>query len=383
LLEHEIKEGINFRHIVPKNSETVVAEAMPYCKLMSDLRNEINEVIRQAGSISFAHFMELCLYSPGNGYYEQVPEIGKAGDFYTSVSVGSHFGKLLAFEFSSLLAADQHHLVEVGAHNGQLMADVLSALEVSAPAVFCSLQVIIVEPSRSRQTIQQATLSRFRAKIRWVESLAELGVFAGILFSNELLDAFPVHRLRWNRPAQQWQEYFVGLSDGEYTWELGPLSFAEENVLVPAELLPYLPDGFQWEVNLSALNWWSQAGRCLTHGHLLAFDYGFTHEDYFRSGKTAGTLRAYRNHRASDDLLASPGEQDLTAHVDFDAIRRAGENVGLNTIELSSQAAFLTRIFQKQVSRGETLDSASIRAFQTLTSPEHLGRFRVLIQSRP
>ena len=135
----------------------------------------------------------------------------------------------------------------------------------------------------------------------------------------------------------------------------------------------------------AAENWWRQAAGSLARGRLLAIDYGLTADELFSPARTQGTLRAYFRHHVSDDLLANPGEQDLTAHVNFSAIQQVGEAAGLTTESFQTQPQFLTRILEKAVrdkSFGEW-SARRTRQFQTLTHPEHLGRaFRVLLQSR-
>jgi SAM-dependent MidA family methyltransferase len=149
--------------------------------------------------------------------------------------------------------------------------------------------------------------------------------------------------------------------------------------------LEVLPDNYTIETSPAAEKWWREAAGVLTHGKLLAIDYGFTADEMFSPARTCGTLRAYFRHHATDDLLANPGEQDLTAHVNFSAIRKAGEEVGLKTEFFGSQAKFLTEILAKAAKKNSfgVWNVKQTRQFQTLTHPEHLGRaFRALVQSR-
>ena len=155
---------------------------------------------------------------------------------------------------------------------------------------------------------------------------------------------------------------------------------------MPAELLAALPDGYTIEICPEAAVWWQQAAGKLHTGKLLTIDYGFPAEHFFTPERRHGTLRAYHRHHANSDLLAHPGEQDLTAHVNFTALQRAGEAAGLQTEGLYSQERFLTgiagRTWSPEAHFGEWT-SARKRQFQTLTHPEHLGRpFSVLVQKR-
>ena len=361
----------------------------------------IYEEICKRGAISFARFMELALYCPETGYYETKKEIvGQRGDFITSVSTGPLFGQLLAFQFAEWLAelpiADcQLPIAEAGAHGGQLAADILGWLQINRPHLFDRLEYIIVEPSSNRQRWQEATLKAFAGKVRWIPQLSDLGQsssFAGIIFSNELLDAFPVRRIGWDRSRKIWFEWGVTFADEKFVWarlEL-PISgggFLPSSILdLPSSFLDVLPDNYVVEAGPVSEEWWSAAAQTISRGRLLAIDYGFVDAaDMFSPSRLNGTLRAYHQHQVSDDLLARPGEQDLTAHVNFPAVQHAGEAAGLSTELFCSQPQFLTRILQKAVARKTfaTLDAKQVRQFQTLTHPDHLGRaFRVLVQCK-
>lgn len=356
--------------------------------------------------------MELALYCPVYGYYEKEKDNpGRRGDFFTSVSVGSLFGEMLAFQFAEWLeglddtaggaGTGPHHLslVEAGAHDGGLARDILTWLRGRRAPLFDRLEYCLIEPSARRRLWQEKTLADFAGKVRWVALPAELnspargGGVRGIIFSNELLDALPVLRLGWDAKMQTWFEWGVGLQSGTFVWRRMP---AERNFKVqgsklkvpalPRELTNLLPDGFTTEICPAAEEWWHEAAVALHRGMLLTIDYGLTAEEFFTPERSEGTLRAYTRHHLSQNLLANPGEQDLTAHVNFTAIRTAGEAAGLRTDVLIRQEQFLTRILERVSSNPESLGEwtpARARQFQTLTHPEHLGRpFRVLIQSR-
>lgn len=345
--------------------------------------------------------MELALYCPDCGYYEKEKDnVGRGGDFFTSVSVGSLFGELLAFQFAEWLAAAANHeggvrIVEAGAHDGRLAADILAWIRERREGIFARLEYVIVEPSARRQEWQWTRLKDFPKTVRWVSQMSTLKTPSlapeTIIFSNELLDAMPVRRLGWDAKAKKWFEWGVTLRDRRLAWSR--MSDAENRVL-PAALWPpeyeklfaVLPDGFTTEVCPTATTWWRSAAEVLQRGRLLAIDYGLDAEDFFTPERSDGTLRAYQHHQLSRDLLASPGEQDITAHVNFTAVQQAGEAVGLKTEALVSQGKFLTQIAERTWKQPEVFGewtTARTRQFQTLTHPEHLGRpFRVLVQSR-
>jgi SAM-dependent MidA family methyltransferase len=357
--------------------------------------NSLTEVIRgeilaRGGIIPFARFMELALYCPNLGYYETKKDsVGRHGDFYTSVSVGSLFGQMLAYqlaEWFEALKASKPQLIEAGAHNGQLAKDVLAWLQSNRPSLFESLEYIIIEPSPLRQQWQRGLLKDF--KVRWLHGFDSSIRFDGVIFSNELLDAFPVRRLGWNAKQKKWFEWSV-LADGErFVWaemQDGLADLPSSILNLPSSLLEVLPDKYTIETSPAAENWWHTAANSLNSGKLLTFDYCLVDDELFSPSRKNGTLRAFFQHHFAEDILANPGKQDLTAHVNFSAIQRAGEDAGLKTELFSSQAKFLTQILKKTV-RDKTFGewtSARARQFQTLTHPEHLGRaFSVLVQSR-
>ncbi len=354
----------------------------------------IRAEIQKNGVLPFARFMELALYCPETGYYESNKHtVGRHGDFITSVSTGELFGQLLAFQFGEWLEnlsqkkGDKLIILEAGAHDGKLAADILRWLREHRPALFADIEYSLVEPSATRQQWQRETLKEF-LNVQWFVSLEEFSRIRhqasriGICFSNELLDAFPVHRLGWNANQKKWFEWGVTLDGEKFGWaRLENSEFRIQN----SELEAVLPNGYTIEICPAAENWWCAAATILTHGKLLAIDYGFTADEQFSPARTRGTLRAYHEHRVSDDLLAQPGEQDLTAHVNFSAIQKAGEAAGLATESFCTQPQFLTRIFSAAVKQNKftPLAAKQVRQFQTLTHPEHLGRaFRVLVQAR-
>ena len=353
----------------------------------------IRAEILKNGAIPFARFMELALYCPETGYYERNRDnVGRRGDFITSVSTGELFGQLLAFQFGEWLENlkqfkiknEKLSIIEAGAHDGKLAADILHWLKKNRAELFSEIEYVIIEPSPRRQQWQQETLKEF-SNVRWLNSqLSTLNTqLTGILFSNELLDAFPVHRFGWDAKAKKWFAWSVTLAGEKFVWVRSADKLSA--LRLPAALLEVLPDNYTIETSPAAENWWREAAGILSRGKILAIDYGFTAEEQISPARTNGTLRAYFKHQVSDDLLANIGEQDLTAHVNFSAIQNAGESVGLKTETFCIQPQFLTRILAAAVKKNEfaKLDAKQIRQFHTLTHPEHLGRaFRVLVQSR-
>lgn len=390
--------------------------------------------------------MEFALYCPVYGFYEKEEDtVGRCGHFYTSVSVGPLFGELLARQFAGWLddlnrRADMPSgnrtdtppaqiglesvtsplvLVEAGAHKGQLARDILLWFRNERPDLFRGIVYWVVEPSARSQQWQQTTLAEFLDKVRWVNNLADLarlhapelgfshGMLNGVIFSNELLDAIPVHRLGWDAGKGCWFEWGVTFANGQFDWtrmawdaEWPPNPIGDALLPDwPVEVLRCLPDGFTIEVGEAANRWWNEAASTLGKGKLLTIDYGLTDEELIgrasaeavltqppTSGTGSSTLRAYYRHQVVSDLLARPGEQDITAHVNFSSMCRTGEKAGLKTEMLTTQEQFLMRIVAPALSAGSTAENWTperIRQFKTLTHPDHLGRsFRVLVQAR-
>jgi SAM-dependent MidA family methyltransferase len=358
----------------------------------------IREEIHSRGVISFARFMELALYCPETGYYERNRDnVGRIGDFITSVSTGSLFGELLAFQFAAWLEVEVGSrksgvkIIEAGAHDGKLARDILNWLQTHRTKLFSEIEYVILEPSAIRQAWQKETLKQF-PNVRWIDhQLSTINhQLTGIIFSNELLDAFPVHRFGWDERKKSWFEWGVKLDGEKFIWtrsagETPALQLPFSILQLPSSLLEVLPDGYTIETSPAAENWWRDAAKLLTHGKLLAIDYGFTADEMISPARVKGTLRAYHRHQVSDDLLANPGEQDLTAHVNFSAIQKSGEDAGLKTETYCTQPQFLTRILAQAVKEQlfAALDQKQVRQFQTLTHPNHLGRaFRVLVQAK-
>lgn len=343
--------------------------------------------------------MELALYCPKLGYYERSTAlIGRAGDFITSVNVGRVFGELLAFQFAGWLEAVSGpvQLVEAGAHDGRLAHDVMGHLRSCRSELYARLELWLIEPSPLRRAAQAATLADHSSKTRWFADWGEIAPRAvrGVIYSNELLDAFPVRRYGWDAGRRRWFEWGVAQAGEGFTWARLE---AEETAAAQAalraggfeltdELVAVLPDGFTVECNPGALAWWRAAADALGQGWLVAVDYGFEAREFLRPERARGTLRACAGHRFMDDPLADPGEQDLTAHVNFTAIRAAGEAAGLVTDRFESQEEFLTRVFRHTEKRDRPFGKwtpGRLRQFQTLVHPAHFGRpFRVLVQAR-
>ncbi|MGE3311987.1 MAG: class I SAM-dependent methyltransferase [Limisphaerales bacterium] len=362
--------------------------------MASDVESILRSEIRERGPVTFARFMELALYAPGAGYYEREGgQTGRRGDYYTSVSVGPVLGFLLAAWVAEGCATFASiDCVEAAAHDGQLAVDVLTALGRFHPATAERVRYRILEPSAVRRGVQARTLEAaipdlFRSgRVGWVSGWEEfLEPPRGVVFSNELLDAMPVHRLAWDATERRWFEWGVALEGDRFVeCRMEPTIPEVRTEMAPLEAV--LPDGFVVERSPAAVVWWTQAARALGRGAIAALDYGFGEDDVVRPERVGGTARAYRGHRRVDDLLARPGAQDLTAHVDFPRLLAAGESEGLTTTAFLPQGRWLGRLAARVMSRGgagAAWLAERARGLQTLTHPGHLGHvMRVLAQER-
>lgn len=347
--------------------------------------------------------MELALYGPG-GYYQQTRPIGKAGDYFTNVSVGPLFGQLLAFQFAQWFAQwpDQPlEVIEAGAHDGTLALDLLGYFHQFCPGAAARLHYSFFEPIPALRSRQRNRTKAFKGKVRWLRSWPPPpSPGPRIIFSNEFLDAMPVRRLGWDSTARAWFEWGVTLKNRSLLWAKLPLPGQNSDVagpptpgrcfqgnsvsLPPPAWQEILPDNFTVEVSPGAQNWWRNAALHLTQGYLVTIDYGFVNEEVPAPWLGQGTLRGYQNHRLITDILQSPGELDLTAHVDFSQVEQTGLAAGLTTTVHGFQRQWLTHLAAATWAQPQLFPAwtpALIRQFHTLTHPEHLGdKFRVLVQ---
>ena len=353
---------------------------------MTAVEEIIRAEIAASGPMRFDRFMEIALYHPGAGYYAKtipVP-IGREGDFYTSVSVGPLFGRLLARQFwqmwQLLGKPTPFWIIEQGAHDGRLAVDILTWGRDEAPDFFECARYGIVEGSVFPSAAQEFS-SRLTTFGR-LEALRAVNL-TGVFISNELVDAFPV-RVIVCRDGQ-WRERCVEIAGDAFGWTECPLHDPELIRAIAVRQPPPI-EGYTTEIHLRAEAWMTQAAYALDRGYVVTIDYGYPAHEYYAPHRYEGTLCGYMRHHAMDDVLTEPGERDITAHADFTALASAGKDAGLATLGFVDQQRFLMGIAHDELS-GASGPRAGIaentRAFQTLTHPEHLGvRFHALVQAR-
>jgi SAM-dependent MidA family methyltransferase len=347
----------------------------------------IRAEIARNGPVTFAWFMEQALYHPEHGYYSSGrAKIGRGGDYFTSVSVGPLFGRLMAAQFAEIWEAlgrpDEFTIVEQGAHGGEFAHDVLVAAQERTPEFFEALQYRIVEPFARLESRQRERLAEFESRVQWPRSIKELAPFCGIHFSNELLDAMPVHLVRWT--GNEWMERCVGWSRESFAFTDCGLSrerLAQRLARIP---LP-LPPGYETEISLAAPDWIDSVTSKLTRGFAIAVDYGYPRDVYYAEHRTAGTLQCYANHRVIPSPLSQPGQSDITAHVDWTTLAEHAQSAGFAVSGFADQHHFITGLLTGKAGREfeGAADAQARRALQTLMHPTMLGMtFQFLVLSK-
>ncbi|MBI3401795.1 MAG: SAM-dependent methyltransferase [Acidobacteria bacterium] len=378
-----------------------------------EIAESLTDIIGERGPLTVAAFMDLALYHPEFGYYARAARrSGRAGDFFTSVDVGPLFGELLEIQIEemfqilcqppatshqpSALSPQPFDLVEVGAGNGRLSTDILRAAQRRDPAFYDSVHLHLVETSATARGAQHETLGDVAARLS--SSGASLpDSFEGVLIANELLDAFPVHQVVMREDGLR--EVYVArttsaarpldslgvvasiaegrgvsrASDALQIVEGPPSTPALQDYLERADVT--LEPAWRVEINLRAVDWVRESARRLRRGFLILIDYGHPARELYSVAHASGTLTAFSGHRSAGPEVAGapawlerPGEQDLTAHVDFTSIQVAAEAEGLTTIGFLDQTYFLLGLLPSLRN-----PQSSTRNLNTLVQPGGLG----------
>jgi SAM-dependent MidA family methyltransferase len=350
----------------------------------------IRDTIRRSGPVTFEWFMEQALYHPELGYYSSGRcAVGRRGDYFTNVSVGPLFGRLLAAQFAEMWESiglpGDFVIVEQGAHHGDFARDVLGAVRERAPDFFSTLRYWIIEPFPILRERQREALRDFSEKLTWEKSLIDLEPFCGVHFSNELLDAMPVHLI--SRTGAGWQERCVAESGAEFGFVTAPITDAELRRHLDT-IQGHLSGPYETEVNLAALKWIESLAQKLTRGYVLAVDYGYSRDDFYAPERKSGTLQCYAHHRRIRSPFTDIGDVDITAHVDWTSVGERGRECGLSVNGFTDQHHFITGLIShltQEEFAGE-IEPRARRALQTLLHPEFLGRafqFLALAKNAP
>jgi SAM-dependent MidA family methyltransferase len=353
-----------------------------------------SEIIRN-GPIPFVRFMELALYHPQFGYYMRQPDgadherIGWSGDFYTSSDVHPILGRAIAAQARQMDELVGYPtpftIVEAGAGKGLLARDCLAAIHAERDGFASRVRYVLIERSPAMRGLQRQNLAAWLSTpglVTWVESLDGLAPqsVTGLFFSNELVDAFPVHRVQV--VAGRTEELYVDYRDGHFVNCFKPLSTA---VLAQylQQLNPAWPEGYRTEVNLLAIDWMEQVARRIDRGFVLTIDYGHAAQDLYGPERKNGTFLCYFKQRANDDPFLRVGEQDMTTHVDFSSLAAVGETQGLHVTGFTNQMSFLMGLGVEEMVGGLKPGSPSFRAAIHLLKPNGMGStFKVLVQHK-
>lgn len=351
---------------------------------------ELQRRLRDRGRITFAEFMEVALYLPYGGYYEEHVALGRRGDFLTSPETHPGFGALMArflqLSWEGLGRPSSFDAIEYGAGSGSLCRQIVLAAPRLSPAFAAALRYHIIERSAFLRAVQQAELLDLVSQVDWVHPDAGTGWDAGCVLANEVVDAFPVHRVRIRGGLAE--ELYVGRAADRYLELPGPLSGSELGAhLAEGETRP--GDGAVVEVNLAARGWAQDVARRLERGHVLTLDFGGSARELLASASPRGGLRCCWRHAWSDDPLDHPGLQDIAAPVDFTLLARAGEEVGLTPWAELSQAELLRLLgiedalaYIEAAPLPVAARERNRAALLALSAPRGLGGFRALLQAK-
>ena len=331
------------------------------------------------GWIPFSRYMEAALYAPGLGYYAAgAMKFGAAGDFVTAPEMTPLFGRTLAHAIAPVLVETGGEVLELGAGSGRLAADLLGELERldALPARYSILEVS-ADLRQRQQEVLARDLPQLAGRVQWLDALP--AHFGGVILGNEVLDALPVELVHWTKNGPLSRGAIV---EGDtFSWQDRPI--ADPVLRARADALDLAP-GYLSEINLAADALIASLAHCLDRGLILMIDYGFVAAEYYHPQRHMGTLRAHYRHHALDDPFYLPGLCDLTAHVDFSAVARAGTAAGLELAGYTSQAGFLLNSGLTELLMQTSPDDAAAylpqaNAVQRLVSPAEMGElFKVI-----
>ena len=347
----------------------------------------------RCGPISFDRFMDLALYSPENGYYRWKNSIGPAGDYFTSPTAHPVFGALVAVQLQQMWEVTGRPpvftVVEVGAGTGLLARDIVEATQHTTPGFLRALRYL---------SIDYSTKCKLSSGIQSIAA-ANLPIhgLVGCILSNELLDAFPVHRFQVQNGSIQ--EVFVGLDGAEFVEVLQAPSNPIITDRVQQTTSEALSDGYRGEVSLRISDWITEAASALERGFVLTIDYGGTAAELYSPKRREGTLRCHYEHIVSSNPYIRVGRQDITSHVDFTELKDSGDRCGLEVIGYTTQREFLHNLgigsyLEALANSSRSRSSyytgvlprrqylANRMGMQELLKPEGLGGFKVMVQGK-
>lgn len=352
------------------------------------LAERLRESIQREGPMSFHDWMKAALYDPVGGYYQRSDRArwGREGDYRTSPERSELFAATFAHYFAALLDKDLT-IVECGAGDGSFAFGVLSTLREQSPSIFAGTRYIVYDVSDEARGRARERLVEFADRVEFYSDL--VSVKRGIYFANELLDAFPVHRIL--KTEDGLSEFYVAVdTNGDFAWTKGPLSTPRLAEFCNAHSLA-LVNGQIIEINLAIDDWFAQVATKLDQGFLVTVDYGAeAAELYDPIQRPEGTLRGFLRHGFVNDLLAEPGEYDLTTTVNWTQVKTSGQKSGFETIEFVSQDKFLLNAglldqLEYRLGRSETeaeKTALTTGAREMILPGGMASSFQVLVQKR-
>jgi SAM-dependent MidA family methyltransferase len=359
------------------------------------LAHRLKERIRLEGPITFHDWMQAALYDTGESYYNRsdLKRWGREGDYRTSPERSGLFAAAFARYFTRLydeLQRPSHWaIVEGGAGDGRFAATALRTLKDKFPQVFDATRYVLLEVSSDAREQARERVSEFGERVQFASFVDLSPIDPGIYFSNELLDAFPVHRLIKTQDGLS-EVYVTVDGDGKFAWSVGPLSTPRLSEFC-REYSIELENGQIIEVNLAIDEWLALVVQKLKSGYLITVDYGAEACDlYDASLRRQGSLRAFSRHGFVDDVLAQPGDYDITASINWTQVKVVGERLGLETVDFAQQDQFLLRaglleeLEERLTSAATEADKLSLSAgAREMILPGGMASsFQVLVQKR-
>lgn len=353
------------------------------------LEHKIAKVISKGGTLDFARFMDLALYHPGFGYYCKNKWVsGGQGDFYTSNDLGSTFGYLLACDIHDAWLRDgcpeTYQIVECGPGMGKLAWHLIQCITNNWPQLAQVLKYYLVEVGdgpRKTQQWQLAPILDGPVRIQWYSDLRQIPkIEYGTILANELVDALPFHRIR-RVSKNSLKEVRVGWETQGFTEVLGPLSWEISRNL---DVLPTLRVGEEIELSLETKNWLRQLTQLVEHGRVLIIDYGYELVEQQKRSLFQGTFRCYFQHQVDGNPYELIGDKDITADVNFTAVKTWAKRMGWSVEWYGTQGQFIYQLMEKNKSEVSALLSTNLRqhgrALATLTSPGAMGDVFKVVQ---
>lgn len=296
---------------------------------------------------SFATFMETALYEPEIGYYTNTSrKLGKDGDFYTSNHVNPVFAETFGRFFSDVIQKENllPSICEWGAGDGTFAFHMLQYIKNSCPGIFEKMTYRIIESSPYHRGIIKDKLQALDEHVCIYSSFHELKAdvadFEGIIFSNELLDAFPVHSVKMTEDGLK--EIKVDVEKDELTEVMTDCENSKLQEWLD-KYGPALPEGFRTEISPAMAEWMENVSEWLKRGMIVTVDYGYRNEELLKPERKDGSIRGYRNHEMVTNPLKHPGEMDLTAHIQWDAYDKIASQAGLEQVLHERQDTFLLK----------------------------------------